>query len=161
MKTKDRIGQRFGRWTVVGVAPRLATHSQVRCRCDCGRVRIVPVTNLTRGLSSQCFKCGAEQSKSTMQAKALAAGNADLVHAGELKNRCQSGCGTLVNPPSHWCARCLKRHMSKKFKDVAIKYPVSIGTLARANKISRQAVSDYIKRYGWNAAAKRYGVANA
>lgn len=50
------IGDRFGRWTVVGSGQR-GSHTQVRrvaCRCDCGTERNVAVNTLRHGQSQSC-----------------------------------------------------------------------------------------------------------
>lgn len=49
------IGDRFGRWTVVG-GPLVSASRYLRweCRCACGRVKVVWGTNLKRGKSRSC-----------------------------------------------------------------------------------------------------------
>lgn len=51
-KPKAWFGRRFGLWTVVADSshPR-----KVVCVCVCGELRHVYKSNLTRGLSRQCF----------------------------------------------------------------------------------------------------------
>lgn len=54
------LGQRFGRWTVVGPERRLGTEGwRARehgrdCRCDCGTVKLVRLCALTSGHSQSC-----------------------------------------------------------------------------------------------------------
>lgn len=47
---KDRIGQRFGFWTIVG----MTRGGKARCTCDCGTHKDVNVSNLLRGISTSC-----------------------------------------------------------------------------------------------------------
>lgn len=53
----DRTGQRFGKWTVLRLAPRRNNDTQWFCRCDCGTERSIPAGNLTGGHSTQCSAC--------------------------------------------------------------------------------------------------------
>lgn len=52
----DLTGQRFGRLTVTGVAPRLKPNDDTRwhCQCDCGEPRIVRSKALRRGMTLSC-----------------------------------------------------------------------------------------------------------
>jgi hypothetical protein len=51
----DLIGQRFGRWTVIGTAPHDGNKKiQYLCRCDCGTVKPVRKQDLYRGKSLDC-----------------------------------------------------------------------------------------------------------
>jgi hypothetical protein len=47
-------GTTFGRWTVVGPAPRHGSKRRLRCRCVCGTERDVQLSNLRRGLTVSC-----------------------------------------------------------------------------------------------------------
>jgi hypothetical protein len=53
MKKLDLIGKRFGRWRVIGTAPR-SYQTMWECVCDCGAVRQVSGANLTTGHSTSC-----------------------------------------------------------------------------------------------------------
>ena len=68
----DLTGQRFGTWTVLGLADSYYTsasidyrtgeirkHIQTRyvCRCDCGNVSTVLASNLRSGQSTGCYEC--------------------------------------------------------------------------------------------------------
>lgn len=50
----DLTGQRFGRLTVLALAPNRGTKSAWTCRCDCGRERVVMLGNLRSGHSRSC-----------------------------------------------------------------------------------------------------------
>lgn len=54
MKDKSVIGKTFGRWMVVGEAPRRGHSRYVLCRCECGTVREVNLDNLRTGKSKSC-----------------------------------------------------------------------------------------------------------
>lgn len=53
-------GTRFGRWTVVGLAPSASRYTEqyrrvrVRVRCACGALRIVFLSDLQSGKSAGC-----------------------------------------------------------------------------------------------------------
>ncbi len=49
-----KIGDRFGRWTVLGVPTPTTAKSRAFCRCDCGHERNVTVDHLRRGVSASC-----------------------------------------------------------------------------------------------------------
>lgn len=53
MKKIDRTGCVFGRWTVLGDAPKAYT-TMWRCRCVCGAERVVSGANLASGHSTSC-----------------------------------------------------------------------------------------------------------
>ena len=54
----DMTGQRFGRWTVLGMTTRTSTDGHKRtaclCRCDCGTERVVYAQSLRSGQSRGC-----------------------------------------------------------------------------------------------------------
>ena len=58
----DLTGCKFGRWTVIEMAPRVPNH-HVRwiCRCDCGTVKSVDVFSLRNGDSISCGCARSEQ----------------------------------------------------------------------------------------------------
>ena len=51
---KDLIGQRFGRWEVIGTALPRNKRKYWLCRCDCGEEREVSQESLLRGTSRSC-----------------------------------------------------------------------------------------------------------
>lgn len=54
----DMTGQRFGRWTVLGMTAKTSTDGHKRtaclCRCDCGTERVVYAQSLRSGLTKSC-----------------------------------------------------------------------------------------------------------
>lgn len=51
----DRIGQVFGRLTIVDVAPPAADgRTRVRCSCSCGRHAVVRISDLVTGGTTSC-----------------------------------------------------------------------------------------------------------
>lgn len=54
----DMTGQRFGRWTVLGMTAITSTDGHKRtaclCRCDCGTERVVYAQSLRSGKSMSC-----------------------------------------------------------------------------------------------------------
>lgn len=54
MKKDDiRIGTKFGYWTVIE-PPDVSRHDYVRCRCICGKEKVIYVYNLLQGKSLSC-----------------------------------------------------------------------------------------------------------
>lgn len=54
MKKDDiRIGTEFGYWTVIET-PDVSRHDYVRCRCICGKEKLIYVYNLIQGKSLSC-----------------------------------------------------------------------------------------------------------
>lgn len=55
------IGERFGRWQVVGRGKRSGSWEQRRpyvlCRCSCGTERLLMVHNLVTGKTTGCMEC--------------------------------------------------------------------------------------------------------
>ena len=52
---RDIAGQKFGRWTVLGLAGRTKYRKALwKCRCECGRERLVATGSLTTGQSRSC-----------------------------------------------------------------------------------------------------------
>lgn len=50
-----RVGQQFGRWTVVDSVPqKVSKNASILVRCDCGTERLVQCTNLLSGRSLGC-----------------------------------------------------------------------------------------------------------
>lgn len=46
------VGSRFGRWSVIGIAPKRGKNHYRICECDCGTQKEVAVSNLKQGSSS-------------------------------------------------------------------------------------------------------------
>lgn len=61
------IGERFGKWTVISFdASRYKGHIQVVVQCECGAIRAIPKSHLTRNErpSRQCQDCAQRVSAS-------------------------------------------------------------------------------------------------
>jgi hypothetical protein len=54
---KYNIGDEFGHWTLLRRLPPNRTTRMWECICDCGNVRVVVATSVTRGRSTQCRGC--------------------------------------------------------------------------------------------------------
>lgn len=90
------LGKIFGRWTVIGDAPRkrYATHTraQVKCRCECGTERDVLVISLKRKKS---LSCGCLQIEAVSIIKHGASKTLLYKRWKAMRSRCQ-------NPKSAW-----------------------------------------------------------
>lgn len=99
-KLKDLTGQRFGRWSVVGEAPKKGGQRHWHCLCDCGNEKDVYVGSLSRGVS---MSCGCQRDEETAR-RNFKHGVCDGYHTGtpprtynswrNMKARCQ-------NPKNH------------------------------------------------------------
>lgn len=58
MNINELIGKKFGKWTIVGDAPR-NKHGHQRCtvKCSCGKIGITTTTYVLSGKSTQCKSC--------------------------------------------------------------------------------------------------------
>ena len=52
-KTPVQPGQVYGRWTVIG-EPNTERHPKVKCRCACGKLKMVRTYSLVNGRSKSC-----------------------------------------------------------------------------------------------------------
>lgn len=59
----DITGQKFGRWTALSLAPKRGRRTYWLCRCDCGTIKEVEVTNLRNGKTLSCGCFSAEIAK--------------------------------------------------------------------------------------------------
>lgn len=131
MRATDRIGQRFGRWTVVGVGqmrprPRHRAERFVQCRCECGTERLVRLGDLSSGSTRGCLACSVAERK-------------------QRARRC--ACGAPKNYKSRWCDSCRARRASIGHPR---RYPVSIGLVAERAVLTRQRVHQLIGKLGWD-----------
>ncbi|QKK08418.1 MAG: hypothetical protein HND58_09670 [Planctomycetota bacterium] len=72
-KATDRVGERHGGWTVIGVGAADASGSRtLLCLCDCGQRQHVPRGNLVSGQSTRCEACRARGRKQQHDERAAA-----------------------------------------------------------------------------------------
>ena len=90
-KLKDLTGQRFGRWTVIGEAPKKGSQSYWRCVCDCGTAKDVYAYSLTKGVS---MSCGCQRDEETARRN--------------FKHGVCDGCHTETPPRTYNCWRNMK-----------------------------------------------------
>lgn len=64
MIKEDLTGQRFGRLTVIGPAPRKTNFARWQCACECGNLHQADSTNLKRGHVTSCGCLRRETSRS-------------------------------------------------------------------------------------------------
>lgn len=112
MNYDNLIGKKFGRWTIIAVAPK---PYYCTCRCECGAIRDVELAQLKNGASRSCG-CSRNKSKGLIGAKYNSltvldtfvdkhrsycicqcdCGNYTTVRADALKNGNTKGCGCLM-----------------------------------------------------------------
>jgi len=59
------VGQRFGRWTVIGDSVYTKKNAMIQCRCDCGFENGVSVASLIAKVSTQCNRCARQKEKNS------------------------------------------------------------------------------------------------
>lgn len=60
-KIPDLTGQHFGKWTVIGPAPRVDSHTCFQCRCECGSMLKIRADALIHGKTRQCVRCARKE----------------------------------------------------------------------------------------------------
>ena len=54
MKLKNEIGNKYGKWTVIGRAENRGTKAYWVCQCECGTIKEISGTSLRNGTSTSC-----------------------------------------------------------------------------------------------------------
>ena len=67
MKFKDETGKRYGHWQVIA-RERRGTRGYWRCRCDCGREKVVEGIELRLGRSRSCQGCANRATRAARRA---------------------------------------------------------------------------------------------
>ena len=79
------IGQKFGRWEILGEALLSEKPRYVLCKCKCGTIRPVILTTLKKGVSKSCGCL-----KNELQTKHGLSGNPLYYILASMKHRCYS-----------------------------------------------------------------------
>lgn len=115
MDCKNLTGQKFGRWTVIAPAHKRHRQQYCTCRCECGTIRDVELTQLKNGSSQSCG-CSRNKSKGLVGKRynhltvidtfaykhrtfcicRCDCGNLTTVRADALKSGGTKGCGCLI-----------------------------------------------------------------
>lgn len=131
-----KIGDRFGRWTVIGEAKK---KYYSLCKCDCGTVREVNNSTLRLGKSLSCGCRQAEDRKKTYTENLIGKRKGRLVvlERTEKKDKkgnpiylCQCDCGNVVELSSRRLIKrartnscgCLRKERGKEEKEKLVKY---------------------------------------
>lgn len=146
----DRVGQRFGDMVVVGVIRKPCKGSQVVARCSCGREVIVRMPNLLMGRTSRCQECCLRRQKRISQERALSRPGRILVD-GCVRRAC-ADCGIRAASTGR-CSDCRAIRGGRP-----IKYPISIGKLAKLVHRTKEAVRQQIVRRGFQGMLLWYGI---
>lgn len=57
-KLKVEIGDKYGKWVVLGEEIEMNKSRYVFCCCDCGKEKFIHISNLISGKSKSCKSCG-------------------------------------------------------------------------------------------------------
>lgn len=101
-KYRPNAGERFGDWTVVSGDIIRKGRPAVLCRCICGAVKEVVITDLGNNRTSHCKKCGAKAGASKRQKPTSKIGNTygkltvlnESVSDGRRMAGCSCECGS-------------------------------------------------------------------
>ena len=151
---QQRIGERFGRWTIVGIGERAGTHRDFKCRCDCGTVKLINDGNLFQGRSTQCWRCGSATAAVTVGRKVAKLRGIPYVPIRE--RRCMDcgkpHCGNLNVKRCIACAdiRRIGRPMGWS------KGPRTLVSVGKEFGVKRQAVFEMVQRRGWDGMLAYY-----
>lgn len=162
VRSVDRIGTKFGRWTVISLCRRSPGKTAVfKCRCGCGKESNIPYSNLHGGMSTQCRECGWASTGSTQikkhaprtKARAKKLGYKVIRMSGARPIVACRDCGQAlgkyaVSQRTRRCCLCNGRFRRK--------YSRSLDEIAAMGGVTKQAVSLYIKAHGYAAAMRRY-----
>jgi len=143
MKSEDRIGQKFGHWTIIGIGfIDKGKDRKFECKYSCGDVHFVKAGNLREGKTKQCNKCSqikyGESRKRLAKARHKALGH--VFKSGKYYDRCK--CGNLMDKTATRCISC------------TLKYPVRLKVLAAQFGITKYAVRYQIRTKGYKKAIK-------
>jgi hypothetical protein len=141
VEAADRIGQRFGRWTIVGAGylikypnHRRGGFRSVReflCECSCGHRTFVSWRNLYSGATRGCNTCRLKRLYENRKVCPLCA------------------CGKPKGAASERCRDCAYV-ATRGIRDIGWKYPTSMGKVADAIGVSREYVRLKIKALGFD-----------
>ncbi len=156
----ERVGEKYGCWTIVRVGRYVGTCRQFVCKCECGTAQTIPCSNLYSGKSTKCQRCAADAKRHTSdERKAMARANGQRCNKDGRVVCLECGvtlCGAAVYNKILRCQECAAVVRGEKRRDVPLKHAISIGTIARACGISRQAVHFYVGRFGWDEMLRYY-----
>ncbi|MDR9502604.1 MAG: hypothetical protein RI601_12480, partial [Desulfurivibrionaceae bacterium] len=61
-----KVGDVYGHWTIIGPAEKYRSGSKrVTCRCRCGKEKILMLTSIATGKSTQCTSCANQRTRAS------------------------------------------------------------------------------------------------
>ncbi|HZW08779.1 MAG TPA: hypothetical protein VFF69_02655 [Phycisphaerales bacterium] len=168
-RASQRIGERHGRWTIVGVAG----YHRFLCVCQCGTEQPVARCNLLAGNTRQCRRCQAAQTRRRAEERAAAMVGAqwgtltivDWRRASDrlqLQWRCEcgrSGWTSKVRTRGSGCPSCAQRASVRE--RAAIRHRgvgYTFTDLAERIGVSRQRVTEIYRDRGEQELLRRAGL---
>ena len=151
MRTEIKVGQRFGKWTVIDSTPIYTTGGQrnVKVQCECGKIEYKHWSSLRLGKTTQCLQCSRKERRTPIVVGKTykhwtVIGDAETFN-GQLRYRCRCKCGheqyltaAALTNTTRWfqCRYCStaanvdKRTLSTRVGDL---------TLSKFNRIKTKA----------------------
>lgn len=168
MRPQERVGQRFGRWTIVEPAGTVSNCLHFLCRCDCGAERVVASSGLYGGKTTGCMACHIARKRAGLLCRAEKVSGGRVVvddpYAIEIEYPCPDCGHTIVSGFSPgmvvWlnnrglyprCRACKSERMSAAKAGKPWKYPVSITVMGKMMGLTRQRVHQLVVRDGFDA----------
>jgi hypothetical protein len=72
-KEKYKVGDRFGRWTLLEKLPKKTRNHNIKWKviCDCGLIKVTYAGNLVTGKSKGCSSCAAREREARFRREGL------------------------------------------------------------------------------------------
>lgn len=90
MKKIDLVGQKFGRLTVIALAPKLSKDRRWLCKCDCGNLTIAVGGNLKSGHTTSCGCRRIEVTKVVKTTHGKSKNSSEYKSWAGMKDRCHN-----------------------------------------------------------------------
>lgn len=131
VQAEDRVGERYGRWLIIGPGETDGKTRKVLCRCACGVERLTSLKNLMSGMSQGCMDCLSKRKR-------------------EAASKCVD-CGVVTQGE-----RCISCFRAKKELEGPVAEQGSVGHIALLAGVSKQAVWQMVDKHGFRATIDYY-----
>lgn len=148
------IGEKFGRWTVYGMAEYRGNQNHFWCRCECGRERKIPASNLYCGKSTQCHACASRR-----RAERVAKAKGRKI-VGKIPGRTNNTyacikCGAMVRGQHNHCWGCGQAKKAETLRAApSKKYPEKLRVVGDRYGVTHEWVRQLANEKGWDGMVK-------
>ena len=160
------IGQRFGKWTIIGETYKYKKNYKVSCLCDCGTIKEVFTCSLT---SQKSISCGCFQKEKLAKRRFIdltnrkigrwvVLGRSTIINNKSIYWRCRCSCGeeklvdgkALREGKSTSCG-CFQREIASKLNKSESGLCGKEAALYMQRKRAKELSNGAIKRYLYNS----------